>query len=220
MANQERYAFDRLLKVGRTAGFIPATVTAIFDTTNTGGAGAVQDTYTLLRKGIRKLLKTAGFHCRTNGKAWRRKSSACWRPTLTRTARPTLTGLIRRPGRPNSKCWSDAEAALDAILPDCDEDEVRAMGWLLTKILGDDLVVDEQGRVQMGEGTAPDRIISLTDPQMHHGRKSTAHRFDGFKAVVSTEQSSELLLDVADAPAPGSDGQQSDPGSATGGRRR
>ena len=43
------------------AGFIPATVTAIFDTTNTGGVGAVQDTYTLLRKGIRKLLKTAGF---------------------------------------------------------------------------------------------------------------------------------------------------------------
>jgi hypothetical protein len=43
---------------------------------------------------------------------------------------------------------------------------------------------------------------------MHHGRKSAAQRFDGFKAVFVTEQSSELLLDVADAPAPGSDGQQ------------
>jgi hypothetical protein len=103
---------------------------------------------------------------------------------------------------------ADAEAALDAILPDCDDAEVRAMGWLLTKILGDDLVTDAQGQVQLGAGTAPERIISITDPEMHHGRKSAAHRFNGFKAVFVTEQSSELLLDVADAPAPGSDGRQ------------
>ena len=74
------------------------------------------------------------------------------------------------------------------------------MGWLLTKILGDDLVTDVQGQVQLGAGTAPERIISITDPEMHHGRKERRTALNGFKAVVQiTEQSSELLLDVADA---------------------
>jgi transposase len=59
---QERYAFDRFIAVGREAGFIPDRVTLLTDTTNVKGAGAVQDTYTLLRKGLRKLLKAAGFH--------------------------------------------------------------------------------------------------------------------------------------------------------------
>jgi len=37
-------------------------VTLLIDTTNTEGAGATQDTYTLLRKGTRKLLKAMGYH--------------------------------------------------------------------------------------------------------------------------------------------------------------
>jgi hypothetical protein len=206
---QERYAFDRLLKVGRAAGFIPATVTAIFDTTNTGGAGAVQDTYTLLRKGIRKLLKTAGFAVpgKRQGLAPEvarlvatyldqdRKAEIDWADPTARAAQLQVLA-------------ADAEAALEAILPYSDDAEVRTLAWLLTKVLGDDLVTDAQGQVQLGEGTAPERIISITDPEMHHGRKSAAHRFDGFKAVFVTEQSSELLLDIADAPAPGSDGRQ------------
>jgi hypothetical protein len=54
--------------------------------------------------------------------------------------------------------------------------------------LGDDVVTDEHGNPQIGEGTAPDRIISLTEPEMRHGRKSSAHRFDGFKVVVAVER--------------------------------
>ena len=206
---QERYAFDRLLKVGRLAGFIPDTVTAIFDTTATGGAGAVMDTYTLIRKGIRKLLKTVGFALpgKRQGLAPEvarlvatyvdqdRKAAIDWADPPARAAQLKVLA-------------ADAEAALAAILPNCDDAEVRTLGWLLTKILGDDLVTYEQGQVQLGTGTAPERIISITEPEMHHGRKSAAHRFDGFKAVLVTEQSSELLLDVADAPAPGSDGRQ------------
>lgn len=48
----ERYAFDRFVAVGRTASFIADRVTLLTDTTPVKGAGAVQDTYTLLRKGI------------------------------------------------------------------------------------------------------------------------------------------------------------------------
>ncbi len=58
---QERNAFDRLMAVARQAGFLPDRVTLLVDTTWVKGAGAVQDTYTLLRKRIRKLLRALGY---------------------------------------------------------------------------------------------------------------------------------------------------------------
>jgi len=50
---QERYAFNRLIRVGRGAGFLPDKITVLVDSMAQHGAGAVQDTYTLIRKGIR-----------------------------------------------------------------------------------------------------------------------------------------------------------------------
>ena len=204
---QERYAFSRLIAVGREAGFIPDRVTLLTDTTNVKGAGAVQDTYTLLRKGTRKLLKAAGFAL----------------PGKRRGLSPQTRDLVERYVDQDSKAdidWADpqqrlaqlqmlvadAEATLELAMEQSDDDEVRYLGWLLTKILGDDLETDEQGQSKIGQGTAPDRIISLTEPEMRHGRKSKAHRFNGFKAVVSTEQGSEMILDIADVTASGSDG--------------
>ena len=58
---QERYAFNRMIQVGRAAGFLPDKITLLVDTMAQHGAGAVQDTYTLIRKGIRRVLKLAGY---------------------------------------------------------------------------------------------------------------------------------------------------------------
>jgi transposase len=204
---QERYAFDRFIAVGREAGFIPDRVTLLTDTTNVKGAGAVQDSYTLLRKGLRKLLKAAGFHVpgkrqglspRTRDLVERyvdqdRKADIDWADPQQRLSQ--LQVLVE-----------DVETALELAAEQSDNDEVRYLGWLLTKILGDDVVIDEEGQSQIGQGTASDRIISITEPEMRHGRKSKAQRFDGFKVGVSTEQSSELILDIADVTASGGDG--------------
>lgn len=205
--DQERYAFNRFIAVGREAGFIPDRVTLLTDTTNVQGAGAVQDTYTLLRKGMRKLLKAAGFHLpgKRQGLAPQtrllieryvgqdRKADIDWADPQQRATQLQVL-------------FEDADAVLDLAAEQMDDDEVRYLGWLLTKILGDDIVVDEQGQAQIGQGTASGRIISITEPEMRHGRKSKAARFDGFKAVVSTDQSSEMILDIADVTASGSDG--------------
>jgi hypothetical protein len=103
---------------------------------------------------------------------------------------------------------ADVEAGLELAQAHTDQAAVREIGWLLTKILGDDVVVDAHGAPQLGEGTAPDRVLSVTDPEMRRGHKSKAYGFNGFKASVSTELGSELILDIADVPAPGSDGVQ------------
>jgi hypothetical protein len=205
---QERYAIDRFIRVGREAGFIPDRVTLLTDTTRAKGGGAVQDTYTLLRKGMRKLLKQMGYAVpgKQRGLAPEtqrlvatyleqdRKAKIDWADPAQRLAQ--LAVLVQ-----------DAEAILDLASEHIDDDDVRTTAWLLIKIIGDDLEQDDQGHWQIAQGTAPDRIISITDPDMRHGRKSSAQRFDGFKVSVTTEQTSELILDIADVAATGSDGQ-------------
>ena len=207
---KERYAFDRFLEVGREAGFIPDKVSLLVDTTAVKSAGAVQDTYTLLRKGLRKLLKTLGYH--VPGK---RRGLSAQTETLVNT-------YLLEPDRKAEIDWSDpeqrtahlsdlvqaVEQGLELAVAEIDDPEVRHLGWLQTKILGDDLETDENDDPQIAQGTAPDRIISVTDPEMRHGRKSSAHLFNGFKVSVAMEETSELILDIHDMAANASDGQE------------
>jgi hypothetical protein len=103
---------------------------------------------------------------------------------------------------------ADAEATLELALEQSDNPDVRLVGWLLTKILGDDVEEDaDDGVGHIAQGTAQDRIVSLTDPEMRHGRKSAAHRFDGFKVSVGADQASELILDIDDLAANEGDGR-------------
>jgi transposase len=207
--DRERYAFDRLIEVGRAAGFIPEKVTLLIDTTSAKGAGAVQDSYTLLRKGIRKLLKTAGFHVAGKRRNLSARAQALVSSYLDQDRKADIDWSDAEQRSAQLKVLvQDAEAALALTAEQMDDEEVRSVGWLLSKILGDDLEVEEQGKPKIAQGTVPDRIISTTDTEMRHGRKSASQRFDGFKVSVATEPENELILDISDMQAPGSDGQQ------------
>jgi len=205
---QARYAFDRFVAVGRAAGFIPDRVTLLTDTTRTKGAGAVQDTYTLLRKCMRKLLKQLGYAAagKRRGLAPETERLLATYLEQDRKAKIDWSNPAER-AKQLKVLFQDAEAVLDLAAEQADNADVRAAGWLLVKIMGDDIEQDEHGNPQLAEGTAADRIISVTDPEMRHGHKSQAQRFNGFKVSVTTEQSSEMIVDVQDIPATGSDGQ-------------
>jgi transposase len=205
---QERYAFDRLLAVAREEGFLADKVTLLSDTTNAKGAGATQDTYTLLRKGIRKLLKAMGYHL--PGK--RQGCSAEIEKLLA-----TYVDQDRRaeidwsdPARRNAQLTTlvaDSEAALELAIEQIDDPEIRSLGWMISKILGDDVERTPAGDCKIRKGVAPDRFISLVDTEMRHGRKSASKKFDGFKVSTSMDQASELILDIEDMSAPLGDGQ-------------
>jgi transposase len=202
--DQERYAFNRLIRVGREAGFLPDKITVLVDTMAQHGAGATQDTYTLIRKGIRRVLKVAGYHWPAKKRGLsadlsayldsNRKADIDWADPAARAAE--LKVLVR-----------DAEATLDLALQQADDPDVRTVAWLLTKILGDDLTLNEAGDPQIGQGVAEDRIVSLTDVEMRHGRKSASQRFDGRKLQVAEEQTSELIVAIEPVPANAGDGR-------------
>jgi hypothetical protein len=56
---------------------------------------------------------------------------------------------------------------------------------LLERVVGQDLDPEPpDGEARIADGVATDRVISIGDPQMRHGRKSKSKRFDGYKRHI------------------------------------
>jgi hypothetical protein len=58
--------------------------------------------------------------------------------------------------------------------------EVAEAARLLAEVVLQDVIDGEQGP-EIRDGVARDRIVSHSDPEMRHGRKSASRRFDGHK---------------------------------------
>ncbi|NOR83357.1 MAG: hypothetical protein GQ526_07670 [Ardenticatenales bacterium] len=46
------------------------------------------------------------------------------------------------------------------------------------------------------DGVARDRVVSVHDPEIRHGRKSSSKRFDGHKAAIAVDAESRLITPV------------------------
>ena len=66
-------------------------------------------------------------------------------------------------------------------------------GELCAAVVGQDVEQDEGGRVVIARRVARDRVISTVDPDARHGRKSSAHGFDGYKGHLAIDPESELI---------------------------
>ena len=54
--------------------------------------------------------------------------------------------------------------------------------------------------VSLKDGVSRDRMMSVHDPQMRHGHKSSSKRFDGHKAAIVVDTDSQLITAVAVLP--------------------
>ena len=66
---------------------------------------------------------------------------------------------------------------------------------LLGQLLLQDVERQEDGPA-LKDGVSRDRIPSVHDPEMRHGRKSSSKRFDGHKAAVVVDTDSQLVTAV------------------------
>jgi Transposase DDE domain len=71
----------------------------------------------------------------------------------------------------------------------------------ITAVRAQDLEPTPQGGVQIREGVAPDRRISIEDAEMRHGRKSKTKRFDGYKEHIARDLTLPVILACAVTPA-------------------
>jgi len=187
------------------------------DTTHILGRGAVKDTYNLLADGIvqvlRALAKLGPFELTELA-----EELGCARyvqgPSLKGQAEIEWADAKARQ-RFLAEIVADAEQVLDLVrgtrasLEDNSpaDQELVAAAELLARILAQDVERDEQSP-RLKRGVAPDRLVSVHDPEMRHGRKSRSHRFDGHKAQVAADTDSQLITAVEVLPGNAPDAEQ------------
>jgi hypothetical protein len=175
------------------------------DTTHILGRGAVKDTYNLLADGIVQVLRAlagltacelielaeeVGCARYVQGPSLKGQADVDW--TDPKVRQQFLAEIV-----------GDAEQLLELVrgtrsdlTKDSPEDkELVAAAEVLARILGQDIERDEDGP-RLKRGVAPDRLISIHDPEMRHGRKSSSHRFNGHKAQVAVDTDSQLITAV------------------------
>src|SRR5215211_8993550 len=179
------------------------------DTTNILGRGAVKDTYNLLGDGIVKLARVLA---KLSG-----QPLAVW---------AAAAGYGRYVGPTSVKGtaeidWSDAKQRrrfLGEIVADADrlleqarmarggleagsaaETALLEAAGLLSRVLVQDVERRSDGPA-LTQGVAKDRLLSVHDPEMRHGRKSASKRFDGHKAAVAVDADEQLITAVAVLP--------------------
>ncbi len=178
------------------------------------GRGTVQDTYNLLADGIAKL------SCILAGLEGQHVEAWAGAHGLQRYFAPSIKGTAEVD-------WDDAasrQAFLSGIVADADRllelarkarcactndsDEakrIREAAELLMQLLAKDIERTEESP-QIRQGVAKDRIASVHDPQMRHGRKSSKVRFDGHKGAVMVDAPSQLITAVGVAAGNAHDG--------------
>jgi hypothetical protein len=85
-----------------------------------------------------------------------------------------------------------ARATLEQI-PMGDRERLHEAAALLERLLMQDIEHQADG-ARLKRGVTPDRVVSVHDPEMRHGRKSASRRFDGHKAQVAVDPESQLIM--------------------------
>jgi len=183
----------------RRVGYLKSRkIRVVLDTTPILGKGAVKDTYNLLAEGIVQLASRLAEVAGEASAAWaeRQGLSRYFGSSLKGEAaidwddkkqREQLLTSIVHDGR---RLLGMAEAA-QAARPE--QAETIAAAALLTRLIAQDVEEKPEGGSQIKQGTEKDRVVSVPDPEMRHGRKSASKRFNGHKAAVAVDMDSQLI---------------------------
>ncbi|MGE3178760.1 MAG: IS1182 family transposase, partial [Vicinamibacterales bacterium] len=193
----------------RAKGGEQRKLTVALDTTNILGRGAVKDTYNLLGDGIIHLARELATQAGQSVAAWSAAQG------YGRYVGPTsLKGTAEID-------WSDPEQRrrfLGEIVADADrlleqarvarqalaagspaEVALLEASGLLRRLLIQDVERRADGPA-IKDGVAKDRVPSVHDPEMRHGRKSASKRFDGHKAAVAVDADAQVITAVTVLP--------------------
>ena len=208
-----RAVFESSLRLARESGYLKKRgMRVALDTTNILGRGAVRDTCNLLADGIVKLLRALSQVEGISVGKWAKAQG------YGRYLASSIKGEA-------AIDWSDKRAGtalLAGIVADADrllelsrqaqgelreESTERQRIVLAAELLGQLLLQDverAEGGVSLKDGVSRDRMMSVHDPEMRHGHKSSSRRFNGHKAAIVVDTDSQLItaVDVLPGNAP------------------
>lgn len=200
---------DSLALARRQGWFRGRRLTVAVDTTYILGRGAVKDTYNLLADGIVQVVRALaaqegeevgacagrlGLARYVAGGSLKGQAEVDWEDPEAR--RRFLSGIV-----------ADADRLLEVVRgvrgqlePDSAADVgLREAAGLLARLLVQDIERRADGPA-LRQGVAEDRVVSVHDPEMRHGRKSSTKRFNGHKAQVAVDTDSQLITAVETLP--------------------
>ena len=217
-----REVFEGSLRLARQSGYLKKRgMRVALDTTYILGRGAVKDTYNLLADGIVKLLRAlaavakiavgewaeAQGYQRYLGSSIKGEATIDW---SDRKARRKLLGEI----------VADADRLLELARQawvELPEDSVQRQSIVAgAELLGQLLLQDIERKsgdgdaaaaddgVSLRDGVSKDRMLSVHDPELRHGHKSSRRRCNGHKAAIVVDTDSQLItaVDVLPGNAP------------------
>ena len=203
----DKRLIDRTVALAQTrGGFGWQALRAALDSSPLLGAGRVEDTWNLVGRALQTVATCAAVTLRIS------------RDAVLREAGVTLLGA------PSLKAaldidWTDPTAQADALarlladvdrleawvgthVPIADAPPVQAALAALRRVLAQDFEPDPTtGQRRIRRGVAADRMPSLGDPEMRHGRKTRTKPFNGYKRHVLTLIDQDLILDAIARPA-------------------
>lgn len=198
----EDYLMRLSLRVAVAEGLLDDAELQAVDSTNTNCRGAVIDTYNLVATGIRQVIREVacclGIRAEELARRW----------DLSRYMARSVKGAAEID-------WSDKKqrnALLTQEIRDADRvaervgelqqqmgvpQEVERAADLLTQVARQDVEQLEDGTFRIAKGTVSGRIISITDPEARHGRKSASKTISGFKTHVAGTLESQFVTGIA-----------------------
>ena len=179
-------------------------VRVAIDSRPLAGAGRVEDTINLLGHAARNIVRVVSKITE------RAPEEICRKAGIPLLLAPSIKAGL-------DIDWSDPRQKADAIqrverqvesltrwverhLDDVVEAPLRSLLEAVTTIHAQNLET-VGGRVQVRKGVAEDRLISLHDTEMRHGRKSQTKRFDGYKEHIARDLDVPVILACAVTPA-------------------
>ena len=208
-----REVFESSLRLARESGYLKKrSMKVALDTTNILGRGAVRDTFNLLADGVVKLLRALAAVEKITVKEWAKaqgygrylassikgEAAIDWSDKRARTA--LLAGIVRDADR-----LLELSRQAQGELPENGEERqhIVTAAELLGQLLLQDIERksgDGDDGVSLKDGVSRDRMMSVHDPQMRHGHKSSSKRFDGHKAAIVVDTDTQLITAMAVLP--------------------
>ncbi len=206
LANSQRpnRIFDAVRSVVAQTGVLRGKARRALDSTVLDDAVATQDTVTQLIAAIRRVRREVpgaaqivADACSGHDYDDPGKPRIAWDDPQARDA--LVSALV-----------TDARAVLDGLDgADLDESAAQVVA-LLALVAGQDVEPAEgsdgtDGRWRIARRVAPDRVISVVDPQSRHAHKTVERRQDGFKAHLVVEPDTGIVTGCELTKAAGAD---------------
>lgn len=202
----DRRLVDRTVELARrTKRFGWKQLRVALDSSPLEGAGRVEDTWNLIGRAMAKVVHAVSLAVGVDeAKVIAEAKLTVLDASSVKAAldidwdeeQAQLTALKRLLDQASRlEAWVARRAAKQATVP-----PLKDALLLLRRIVEQDTEPDPSGSgPKLKQGVAPDRIISVGDAQMRHGRKSQTKRIDGYKRHIAMAQ--RMILCTAVEPA-------------------